>query len=337
MKVESDLIIENIEKPVTMDNEQAKNLQNTKILSDKLDYASYLEFLSLGYNSLKTIGDGWKTTSNKDGIVIKHFININGYSQYIVSGSPNGRGEISYHNLIFLLEKVPDRWHSMELFESLDRELFNYGTYYEKVVSDKDKKSFAEFQYYIGNGAYENSIKEYKFNSENFIESIAEKGTSGYWNTSERIEKIDNSIMVFFRNDYEKREYYNIQADILLDCFLNVFVEKVFLMLNFRYITGKNQLDLYRTDYELLRDNKEHTPLITDILCNMTKRELAIMRNCLYANYDYNFKNEEWRKFFQKYYNIDYQGQLTEQEVQNIFSENEKWLLNMIIEIEGDL
>jgi hypothetical protein len=336
-------IVENMEIPVAIDNEQAKSLRDIEnsLIEDKLDrilldYDSYLEFISLGYNSLKIIGDGWKTTSNKDGVVVEHFININGYSQYIVSGSAGDKGEIGYNHLNILFKKEPKRWYSLDLFQSLDRELFYSRSYYEKIVLDTERKAFAEFEYYIGYGASENARKEYKFNSENFIENITEYSTAGYWNTSEQIKKLDNGIMVYFRNNDETRNYYNIQEDKLLDCFLSVFVEKIFLMINFGYITGRNQLDVYKTDYELLRDNKEHTPLIIDILCNMTKKELAIIRNCLYANHNYNFKNEEWSYFFRKYYNQNYQGRLTEQETLRYFTDNEKWLLDIIIETENN-
>jgi hypothetical protein len=61
---------------------------------------------------------------------------------------------------------------------------------------------------------------------------------------------------------------------------------------------------------------------------------LAILRNCLYANHGYIFRSEEWLSFFRKYYDTNYQGSKTEQEVQNAFSRNEKWLLDTIIEIE---
>ena len=293
-------------------------------------HAQYLDFLSLGYNTLitKINNEEYRDT----------FININGYSQYTIR-SHTYRGETN-HGLTFLYESELDRCFELGLFGYFNPEQYNRN-YYEKKTTDTGIKQFVEYSYYIGYGISEISTKTYRFNNEGFIENITEHHDAGYWNTSERIVPEDNGIMLYFRNAGETRKYYNIQEKEQLDFFLNIFVKNIFQMLNFRFVggnnRGRNQLDIYRTDYENLRNSMEYKPVIVDILENMTKRELAIIRNSLYANKNYNFRAEEWRTFFQNYYNSNYRGFLAEQDVLNTFSDNEKWLLNLILEFERNI
>jgi hypothetical protein len=333
--IQPELLIENEENivtsvivpPVIVTPVIDEKYVDEKYNYSSLDYNSYLEFVSLGYNSLKRIGYDRDSEENYS------FINIDGYSHYIIGSSVGFRGETGY-SLTFFFEKEPGKWFPLNLFRSLNTGLFYSREYYENMTTDKDIKIFIEFEYYIGYDHYENGRKEYKFNSENFIENITEYSTAGYWYTSGQIEKLDNGIMVYSRTTNEIRRYYNIHEEEILGYFLEIFVDKIFLMLN--SFIGGNQIRIYRTDYELLYNNEEYTPFIIDLLNNMTKRELAILRNCIYANHDYIFSNKEWISFFQKYYNKNYQGRKTEQEALNAFSSNEKWLLDMIINIEKD-
>ncbi|MDR0314117.1 MAG: YARHG domain-containing protein [Treponema sp.] len=293
-----------------------------------LDYNSYPEFVSLGYNSLNRLG------YDRDLVVNNSFINIDGYSHYIIGSSATFSGEIGY-SITLLFEKEPGRWFELYIFSFLGTRLPYSRRYLENMTTDTDKKIFVEFEYnttYNISDASEAERYEYKFNSENIIENIAEYSMAGYGITSGRIEKLDNGIMVYSKYSKETRRYYNIHEEELLDYFLKIFVEKIFFMFNPQ--RGISQLDEYRIDYERLYNNEEHTPVVIDILNNMTRRELAILRNCLYANHDYSFRSEKWISFFQKYYDANYQGIATEEEALNAFNRNEKWLLDIIIEIE---
>jgi hypothetical protein len=298
-------------------------------IKKEFEYNSFLDLISLGYNSL----NNRNTMSTYMDNYIDNFININGYSQYIIRSIPY-RGEIIY-DMTFFFEKEPDKWFSLGLFGLVINESYTRN-YLQNMTTNADEKIFVEYGYYLDFNIAEKNRYEYKFNSENNIENISEYSTAGYWNTSEQIEQHDNGIMVHFRNANETRRYYNVQEEELLDYFLKIFVQKILMMLNKQLTDGRDQLDVYRTEYEFLHSSKEHTPEITDILCNMTKRELAILRNCLYAKHNYYFRNEEWKEFFQKYYDRNYQGQLTEEEALSEFTDNEKWLLGMIIEIENN-
>jgi hypothetical protein len=66
-----------------------------------------------------------------------------------------------------------------------------------------------------------------------------------------------------------------------------------------------------------------------------TKYELAIIRNCLFAKHGYDFQTEPWKRFMETYYSSNYKGMYTNAEVLERFSDNEKGLLNSILEYEG--
>jgi hypothetical protein len=290
-------------------------------------YGQYLETISLGFNTLNTIIDRQEFKYS--------YININGYSQYIITSVDyDGRGLNIYLNS---LDEIEDnRFFTYRLFESFNPKLYSK-IYFEKRKNNLEIIEYVECEYNIGYPTKENHIMTHRYDNEGFIENIFERHIAGYWNTSERIESQDNGIVVYFRNAGEIRRYYNIPEHEQLDFFLTTFVNKIFEMLNFKYTTGQYQLDIYKTDYENLFNSEIDTPTIIDILGSRTKRELAIIRNCLYANHNYNFRNEEWKYFFQKYYKRNYQGFLTEQEALNSFTNNERWLLNLIIECENNI
>jgi hypothetical protein len=65
-----------------------------------------------------------------------------------------------------------------------------------------------------------------------------------------------------------------------------------------------------------------------------TNYELAIIRNCLFAKHGYDFQTEPWKKFIETYYSPHYKGMYTNAEVLERFSEDETWLLNLIVEYE---
>jgi hypothetical protein len=69
-------------------------------------------------------------------------------------------------------------------------------------------------------------------------------------------------------------------------------------------------------------------------LKNRTKEELAIIRNCLYASHNYSFQTARWRDFMLKYYDPNYKGTYSNQEVMDRFSESDRSLLELILKYE---
>jgi hypothetical protein len=73
---------------------------------------------------------------------------------------------------------------------------------------------------------------------------------------------------------------------------------------------------------------------IIPIIGGRTARELAIFRNCLYAIKGYKFANSTWTDFFNDYL-AGYIGQFSNDKVTEMFTDNEKWLLNLVIQHEN--
>jgi hypothetical protein len=141
------------------------------------------------------------------------------------------------------------------------------------------------------------------------------------YTTLERIEQNNQSITIYL-NDSEKKfhyRYFNISRTELLDLFL------------------KRYVGIICTVNEMVNENNyinELNELITPLLQGRTARELAIFRNCLFAIKGYKFTNSTWTDFFNKYL-VGYNGRYTNDEVKAKFTENEKWLLDLIIKYEN--
>lgn len=116
----------------------------------------------------------------------------------------------------------------------------------------------------------------------------------------------DGSIIVDF-GDFSIR-FYNIPEQELVDRYLAAFTQTT----------------------------REYLNLINDIsLQGRTKEELAIIRNCLFAKYNYNFQSLKWRQFMLTYYDSNYQGNRTNQEVMDMLNRNERRLLERITYYEN--
>jgi hypothetical protein len=191
---------------------------------------------------------------------------------------------------------------------------------------------FSPYKYYRYNGknnsiGYENHVatignfgEEHKF----------ENGRLVYWALTdhrepyliaERIEQNNQSITVFYsdsRGNYESR-YYNIPKNELLDIFLKKYVWII--------CEASKMVNEYSNVNEIYN---EIVPLIE----GRTARELAIFRNCLYAIKGYRFANSTWTDFFNKYLE-GYRGQFSNDEVTAKFTNNDKWLLNLVSQHEN--
>jgi hypothetical protein len=75
---------------------------------------------------------------------------------------------------------------------------------------------------------------------------------------------------------------------------------------------------------------------INERLKKLTKNELAIFRNCLFAKHGYAFQQPAWHEFMNKYYNgfISYRGSYSNAEVLTQLSDVERRLLELILTYE---
>lgn len=102
----------------------------------------------------------------------------------------------------------------------------------------------------------------------------------------------------------------------------------------FYNITEKELIGRYLTAFT--QATKQHLNILDDnALQGRTKEELAIIRNCLFAKYNYNFQSQKWKIFMTDYYDRNYQGKYSSQEVMDMLNEREKKLLERIIYYEN--
>jgi hypothetical protein len=157
-----------------------------------------------------------------------------------------------------------------------------------------------------------------------------EKGRLVYWAatednipyiTSEKIEHNNQGIIIDASDrsgDKFQIMFYNVSRNEVVDLFLKNYLK---LIIDANRMVNNHDID----------ENQEY---ITPLLQGRTSRELTIFRNCLYAIKGYKFANSAWTEFFSKYLD-GYNGRYTNDEVTSMFTKNEKWLLDLIIQYES--
>jgi len=131
-----------------------------------------------------------------------------------------------------------------------------------------------------------------------------------YWSKKVIYNK-NGSISVSFEEPIEDIyiRFYNISKEKLTDIFLTAFTQNI----------------------------RRHLYEIKEIsIKNRTKEELAIIRNCIFAKYNYSFQFPQWKNFMLKYYDPSYNGIYSNQEVMDKFSEKDKLLLELIQKYENN-
>jgi len=113
--------------------------------------------------------------------------------------------------------------------------------------------------------------------------------------------------------------FYNIPANELLDLFYRAYIELIRSV-----IDGVNE---YSGVDEISNE-------VSLLLQGRTARELAIFRNSLFAIKGLRFQTQSWVDFFNRHL-IGYNGQYTNTEVMAMFTDNEQWLLNLILQYEN--
>jgi len=137
----------------------------------------------------------------------------------------------------------------------------------------------------------------------------------GPYIATEKIEQNAQGIIIYNSDGIRIRRYYNASKTEVLDQFLTKYLE------------------LICTINELVNESGLEHDLIITILQGRTARELAIFRNCLFAIKGYRFANSTWTEFFNKHLK-NYKAQHSNAEVAAMFTENEKWLLDIVLQFE---
>jgi hypothetical protein len=182
--------------------------------------------------------------------------------------------------------------------------------------------------YYVNNDAY-----EYKFKNDKLVYyanyHITKEGEFVLMYVSDRIEQDTQGLRIYLRNrkgdESSLVSYYNISRAELLDIFLKGYVQII------REINDK--LNVKFND-KFQRKSNNADKFLLDFIRGRTPRELAIFRNCLYAIKGSKFADSTWEEFFNKYLE-GYKAEYPENEVIEMFTDNEKWLLYLILRYEN--
>jgi hypothetical protein len=170
---------------------------------------------------------------------------------------------------------------------------------------------------YFGEGYYFDGLNEIYRTVDGKLVYL-ELDYSGDKYFSQKIEYTSSGLTVYM-NDGIVKKFYNIPEDELYDKFMSALVQKMKWTISDEY--------LYRASSE---DD------IYERVKKMTKNELAIFRNCLFAKHGYEFQQPTWREFMNKYYNsvTSYHGSYSNTEILTQPSDVERWLLELILKYE---
>ncbi|GHU86791.1 hypothetical protein FACS189476_00750 [Spirochaetia bacterium] len=131
--------------------------------------------------------------------------------------------------------------------------------------------------------------------------------------------------------------FYNTSNDYLLKLYLLNFFNGIDYILDREWIEknrGITKADTESFTTVNVIENEYDLTDISHLLRYLTKRELSVFRNYMFARYGYAFKTKAWNDFFTEYYKTDYNGTRTNSEVMASMTEYEKVVLNLVIEIE---
>jgi hypothetical protein len=118
-------------------------------------------------------------------------------------------------------------------------------------------------------------------------------------------------------------KYYDLPVFDIEHHYLTVFIRNIFELLHDDSIAWMRQNS----------DPSNNGLLI--MLPYFKKHELAIIRNCLFAKHRYDFQIPYWKELFTAYYSQYYKGIYTNSEAMEQFTDDEKWLLELVIKYEG--
>jgi hypothetical protein len=129
-------------------------------------------------------------------------------------------------------------------------------------------------------------------------------------------------------------KYYNVTEFEIEEKYLTIFVRNIRTIIYDKNIdTIRYQMERYGV--EIAKSKYKGVGFLM-YLPYFTKDELAVIRNCLFAQRGYKFETEYWSKFIKTYYNKDYKGFYTNSETLRLFTDDEKWFLNLILRYENN-
>jgi hypothetical protein len=182
--------------------------------------------------------------------------------------------------------------------------------------------------FYINPGIHYMAYYPYRFNGF----EVPYYGPGGFdidytnryvWDIESELYTDEERIITYYNKieDYSHTiHYYDIPQEELLDIFHETLITGLL-----EFIDDYNN----RYDYFLEIDKNYADEMIS----NLDSEGLAIFRNLLYAKNNYKFNNMNWHNIFTKYL-TDYNGFLNNEDSFSTFTEQEKELLEIIIEKE---
>jgi hypothetical protein len=221
--------------------------------------------------------------------------------------------------------------------------LYGYENYSETIIFENSlllgdgynsfnrlSYSFPEITYFPYNGRNNSTGYRWVSPGVGYVgeERKIENGRLVYWAMTEenipyfisdRIEQNTQRIIIHIKDHNYQVMYYNVSENEIFDLFYRNYLELI--------IDAKNMVNNHNAD-----ENQEY---FIPFLSGRTSRELALFRNCMYAIKGYRFSSPSWAEFFSKYLK-NYNGQYSNDEVLEMFTENELWLLNLVIQFERE-
>jgi len=193
-----------------------------------------------------------------------------------------------------------------------DAEAKNWKPYYEYQLQNNNLVNF-NILYYNAQGKKYISRESYKIERDNGRIIVSTRDIS------------DGSMPPRFYI------FHNTSQEEILRIYLKNFLNSIDYVLNRewleRNIGNSSSRNIIENEYSMTDINR--------ILKILTKHELSIFRNYMYARHNYAFRTNTWINFFTNYYKPNYNGTRTNDEVLAIMSEYEKSILNLIIENEN--
>jgi hypothetical protein len=257
-----------------------------------------IKFISMGFNA--------KQDYRRD--LVYYFYGFNDYSEAII-----------FDDHIRLSTKTPGGFYPNGDIS------YGFSPYTYNRYNGKNN-SIGYYWHIPTQGSY---AMEYKFENGKLVYWVRGEGLQYEREPYTKVEKIEQnnqSITIYYMEDGRKysEKYFNISKSELLDIFHKNYVKIICEIIDIGNTNKK-----YSYNFE---DN--FNEYISLLISSRTKQELAIFRNCLYAIKGYKFSNSTWTSFFNKYLE-KYNGRYTNDEVKIMFTENEKWLLDLIIKYEN--
>jgi hypothetical protein len=130
--------------------------------------------------------------------------------------------------------------------------------------------------------------------------------------------------------------FHNTSREELLRIYLTNFLKSIDYIINREWIVRNRDVSARDVgDGSNVLEKEYSMEDVNNILRILTKYELSIFRNYMYARHNYSFRTNSWNIFFSQYYRQNYNGTRTNEEVMLIMTDYERSILEMVIENEN--